>query len=690
MATDLDIPGLDVQSGRDKLAAVDIIIGTYNHRRFISQAIESALMQETDFDVMIHIADDCSTDGTQEIIKSYYNKYPDKINIELDTINRGLGSKDRKFLQLIRNSRAKYIALLEGGDYWTDPYKLQKQVDFMENHPDFSMCCHPVKVVYMDNRAQHWKPIYGDNEKDFYSIEEILASDGFPEIPSPGLMFKRSAISELPEWVGDVIRADTALHLLIAGHGKLGFLKDCMAVHRKHAGGVSRLFEVDPDYMRFDIMKVYMYVDQHYNYKYHHLLRRHIKNEGVQYFINKQEISQKMVEGIVGFCRSLPQGWRYWDLIGPLVLRYRHQRKVTYIFNHIPKTAGTTFLLSYVSSAFDEKDRFVIPGTYPENEITIERLIKNRNYYLIIGGHHAYKLRDIYPEARYITLVREPISRIVSAYFHTMYHPGYPFPIKKGTSMSQFIKERLHHCNLQSSLICYPEPFSIATAFKRNYLIGLTERFDEFIFALHAMDHFPLILFNNRLVRKEKEGFQLNDEDRELIVRCCQDDILLYEEAKKRFDRLIEEIKDSGFEDLLLDYKEAVKGFQRRSNFNENLSIPYRYGDGMAALLLDRGEDTFCKGDTEEAIRLFMKVIEIEPSYFFAGIAYNNIGVAFYQMGKPEDAIHYFTEALKTDPTNQDIIINTCNILKWLGRHEDAERLYTTCIKGGRGGRIQE
>lgn len=682
-----------------QMSTVDVIIGTYNHESFIAQAIESALMQETIFDIKIHIADDCSTDGTQEIIKAYFHKHPEKINIVLDTINRGLRSNDRKFLQLIRNSKAKYIALLEGDDYWTDPYKLQKQVEFMEAHPDCVMSCHPVQVVYSDNRSKNWKSIYGKNDKEFYTIEEILDGDSFPEIPTPGLMLRRSALSSLPEWIGDVLRVDTALHLLFTGEGKLGFLRECMAVHRKHDHGVSRLFEIDADYMQYDILRVYMYVDQYYGYKYHHLLRRHIRNT-ISYFLDKREVNPEMVEDITDFCRRLPQGWRYWDIVSPLALKQKRQSRCTYIFNHIHKTAGTTFLLSYVASAFDEKDRFVIPGTRPENDRAIEGLKQHRKNYLIIGGHHAYKLRESYPHARFITLVREPVSRIVSLYLHMKFHPGFLDFLKKNNidinleelSIRQIVEGNISVLpgttlsqgrNFQSRLLCYPDPFNMDTLFNRYYLVGISERLDEFIFALHVLDNFPLLLFNNRMVRKERENFQLTDEDRELIIEYNQDDILLYREAKSRFDRIMEEIKGAGFGELLDDYKEAIKGFQQLTGCDENRSMPYMPGDGRAAVLLERGEEAFANGDIDRAINMFTEVVESNPSPLFAGAAYNNIGVVCYHMNRIGDAMHYFRKSLQMDQNNKNTILNICEILNKLGKHEDAERLYASFLKGG-------
>ncbi len=668
------------------MVSVDVIIGTYNHEEFVGDAIESALAQRYDFDVMIYITDDGSKDKTQEIIRRYYRMYPDRIIPFLDTENRGFRSRDRLFLKVLESSKADYIAFLEGDDCWTDPYKLQKQVEFMEAHPDCSISSHPVRVVYTGCRKRLWRDVYGINEKRFYTMEEFLGGEGFPEVPTPGVMIRNSCLPPVPQWFCDVVRGDTVLHLLLLHCGRLGFLEDCMAVHRKHDQGVSRLFDTDPEFMQFDILKIYLYMDRHFEYRYHRFFKRHMKDV-VEHLLHKEDLSHKTVKDILDFCSGLPEKDRYWDVISPLAMRLKKEEDYTYIFEHIPKTGGTTFLFSYVDWAFDEKDRFIIPGTEPENGREIDRLIRNRKNYLIIGGHNTHRVREVYPDAKYITLVREPVSRIISLYLHLKYHPGVKqkYRVEEGTSLSRFIEERLNLpmsrvSNYQARFLSYPGPFSLNRIFDRYHLIGITERLDEFIFALHVMDNFPLLLFTNRMVRKERKDFKLTEEERELIVRYNQDDILLYEEARRRFDRTIEEVKASGFGTLLTDYKKALKGFQKL-NGNINRTIPYRPGDGRAALLLEEGEEAFERGDIERAIKLFLEVIDMEPSSPFAGAAYNNIGVACCQMGEVKDALHHFTRALQVDPGNPTIMMNTCKFLRGIGKGEDAERLYAAYLK---------
>jgi len=127
---------------RTPLLSVCVI--TYNHASFIRQAIDSVLMQELDFTWEIIIADDCSTDGTREILLEYKAKYPDLIKLILQGENVG---PSRNWYDLIYSTNSKYIAYLEGDDYWIDNKKLKTQYEHLENQPNINMCLHNAKLV---------------------------------------------------------------------------------------------------------------------------------------------------------------------------------------------------------------------------------------------------------------------------------------------------------------------------------------------------------------------------------------------------------------------------------------------------------------------------------------------------------------------------------------------------------------
>lgn len=213
---------------------VSVCMITYNHERFIAQAIESALMQETDFSVELVIGEDCSTDGTRAIVMEYAQRYPDRIRPLLRERNLGMITN---FVATLQACRGKYIALLEGDDYWTDPHKLQKQVEFLEAHPECSICFHNAMVEYEDSSrpARTYCP---PNQKTVSTLEDILERN---LIPTCSVMYHWGLVRELPEWFFRLRMGDWPLHVLHAQHGKIGYVDRVMGVYRIHLGSIYSL-----------------------------------------------------------------------------------------------------------------------------------------------------------------------------------------------------------------------------------------------------------------------------------------------------------------------------------------------------------------------------------------------------------------------------------------------------------------
>ena len=129
---------------------VSVSMVTYNHQKYLRQAIEGVLMQRTTFPVQLVIGEDCSTDGTLDICIEYKNKYPEQIKLVSHTQN--VGSKQNA-IDTINACEGKYIAICDGDDYWIDKNKLQRQISFLETHPEFSICCHRAQVLNEKNRT---------------------------------------------------------------------------------------------------------------------------------------------------------------------------------------------------------------------------------------------------------------------------------------------------------------------------------------------------------------------------------------------------------------------------------------------------------------------------------------------------------------------------------------------------------
>jgi len=213
---------------------VSVLITTYNQDRFITETIDGALMQKTDFLYEIVVGDDCSTDNTRNILANYITNYPDKVRVLLHPHNLGpLDSPGKNnFVVTFNACRGKYIAMLEGDDYWTDPLKLQKQVDFLEKNPDFAICFH--NMLIMNTANPQMNRLSNIRQKEVTTIEDLAYGN---YIFTASCMFRKN-FSEMPPWYYQCAIGDYLLHLLNAQYGKIRYLDDVMGVYRVHEQGI--------------------------------------------------------------------------------------------------------------------------------------------------------------------------------------------------------------------------------------------------------------------------------------------------------------------------------------------------------------------------------------------------------------------------------------------------------------------
>ncbi|HEU4966001.1 MAG TPA: glycosyltransferase [Candidatus Saccharimonadales bacterium] len=206
---------------------VSVCLITYNHAKYIREAIDSVLAQQTNFSWELVIADDCSTDGTREIVREYQERYPERIQLILQDKNVGA---EQNWLDLINYPKAKYMAYLEGDDYWTNPNKLQMQADFLEKHPDYALCFHPTRVFYESYKSYEtvW-PNLGDDPD--LSIEALLRENF---IPSNSVLYRRQHYDQLPR---GMMPGDWYLHAYQAQFGEMGYIPEVMSAYRRHEGG---------------------------------------------------------------------------------------------------------------------------------------------------------------------------------------------------------------------------------------------------------------------------------------------------------------------------------------------------------------------------------------------------------------------------------------------------------------------
>jgi len=209
---------------------ISVLMITYNHQRFIAQAIESVLMQRTSFNIELIIGDDCSTDDTRKIIDHYCRDNPGRIKKLYRDKNVG---GVRNFVEAYQACAGRYIATLDGDDYWTDPEKLQIQVDALEAHPDWAICFHPVTLTFEDGRSPIPQFLPSRCRSEFVDLASIVQRN---PIQKSSCVFRNRLIQEFPQWLYSLPVGDWALHVMNARHGVAGFIDRNMAVYRIHAG----------------------------------------------------------------------------------------------------------------------------------------------------------------------------------------------------------------------------------------------------------------------------------------------------------------------------------------------------------------------------------------------------------------------------------------------------------------------
>lgn len=217
---------LDMQSNSLPYLAVYMI--TYNHGAFIEEAIESIMNQNTNFDYKLFIGEDFSSDNTRSICIRLKNKYPDKIDLFLNSKNLGANLNAKQIFKACFESGAKYIALCEGDDYWTDPFKLQKQVDILESNPDLVGCFHNSEERYWNDYSKASSLFLSFSGGREVSIQELTQ---YNMVPTASIVFKMPVSDELfSEEFLNLPIGDWPLHLLNTRNGNYYYLPQVMSV----------------------------------------------------------------------------------------------------------------------------------------------------------------------------------------------------------------------------------------------------------------------------------------------------------------------------------------------------------------------------------------------------------------------------------------------------------------------------
>jgi glycosyltransferase involved in cell wall biosynthesis len=271
------VQGLVSRLGEQALPTplVSVLTLAKNHEHFIAECIESVLAQQTNFAVEHIIVDDCSTDGTRQIIADYAYRHESISPVFLS----GGAKPGRNVLALFQKCRSKYVAICDGDDYFTDPLKLQKQVNFLDKHRECSLCFHPVDVVYEDDSPTRVYPpedFLQNGCRRFYTLKDMLFAN---LIQTNSVMYRWRFRDGLPGWFDpSLVPSDWYWHLLHAEVGLIGFMRENMAVYRRHAKSLYASAEGSHVAHRsvhgLEELRTYSVCNKHFRGRYYHSFYR--------------------------------------------------------------------------------------------------------------------------------------------------------------------------------------------------------------------------------------------------------------------------------------------------------------------------------------------------------------------------------------------------------------------------------
>jgi glycosyltransferase involved in cell wall biosynthesis len=256
------------------MVKVSVIVHTYNHENFIRQTLDSILNQQVNFEFEVIVGDDASPDSTPRIIQEYQQKFPNIIKSLLHSRNLG-GYGKGNTLATLAVCQGKYIAAMDGDDYWTNPLKLQKQVDFLDVNPDFVACFHNA-LIHFEDGSHPDSYVNNETQKKVTTIEDLVEEDEVWYMATSAVMFRNGIIKEYPQWFHNSKSGDIPRYILLGKHGKFFYINEVMSVYRKNGGGMSFTDgKQDADFL-FNRIGMYEGIDGELNYKFHQKINKNI------------------------------------------------------------------------------------------------------------------------------------------------------------------------------------------------------------------------------------------------------------------------------------------------------------------------------------------------------------------------------------------------------------------------------
>ena len=296
---------------------VSVIMLAYNHEKFITDAIEGVLMQKTNFDIELIIANDHSTDRTEQVVEHYRKKNP--IIVKGYCNEKNLGPRFN-FIKAYSKVSGEYVAMCEGDDYWTDPFKLQKQIDFLEANQDFVISFHDIKIIDENGESKDDNRQPLKSKRDF-DKNELLEN----YLPTPTLVY-RKVIKELPDVFKKSDNGDSLLLSILTQKGKSKYQSEIKeSIVRVHSGGLWSTMELPEKWSKI----------LHTRFLIFKSLNMELRKEVFDQYVNTYEMAS-----IDAFSFDSPGYWyRYNYNYLKFCLFSRHYGKACLVFRRILKKA---------------------------------------------------------------------------------------------------------------------------------------------------------------------------------------------------------------------------------------------------------------------------------------------------------------------------------------------------------------
>lgn len=211
---------------------ISVVVTAYNHEKYIGQCLDGIVQQKGSFVLEVILGDDCSSDRTRQIMQDYQGKHPGAFVLLPPTANLGIQNNIKRCLAA---SSGGYIAFCEGDDYWIDKYKLQKQLEFLEGHPDYSLCFHSFLICYESETRYALSPAFLLLKKDTLTTQDLIEANWIANFSV--CMYRASIVKQIPEDIFGLPTADWMFNMACGRLGKIGYIRDLMSVYRIHAKG---------------------------------------------------------------------------------------------------------------------------------------------------------------------------------------------------------------------------------------------------------------------------------------------------------------------------------------------------------------------------------------------------------------------------------------------------------------------